>query len=242
MSRPLITRHFLLITLSPFAYNFPMIRSIIWDVGGTLFNTYPAMTGAFLSALREMGVQAPYDWVMSLARVSQKHCARVLAETYQLDEEKLFARYKDFLRDAPLDQQPPFPGARETCALVLSRGGLNLIATHRAIESVNRLLEAYQMTGLFAESLSSLDGYPRKPDPAMLDALVDHHHLDRAATLTIGDRPIDIDAGKAAGILTCLFGEAKSEIEPDYRIKDYSELQRIIKQSPQGPALPRSAW
>ncbi len=40
-----------------------MIRNLIWDLDGTLLDTYPAMTGAFVSALAELGL---LDWVRTL--------------------------------------------------------------------------------------------------------------------------------------------------------------------------------
>ena len=41
------------------------LRHIIWDAGGTLFDTYPATTAAFLAALDERGISAPAaHWVL----------------------------------------------------------------------------------------------------------------------------------------------------------------------------------
>jgi HAD superfamily hydrolase (TIGR01509 family) len=205
-----------------------MLHHIIWDVGGTLFDTYPAMTAAFLAALAEHGLTAPVDRVRALAQVSQKHCARVLASQYHLDEDAFMAEYKKFLNTSPPQEMPPFPGVIEVCQYICEKQGKNLIATHRARESVEELLAYYHMQPFFAGCLTTSDGYPRKPDPAMLEALVRQYTLARAETLAIGDRELDIQAGKAAGLLTCLFGEEPVTITPDLRIDTYPDLLKIL--------------
>jgi phosphoglycolate phosphatase-like HAD superfamily hydrolase len=206
-----------------------MLRNIIWDVGGTLFDTYPAMTAAFLAALAERGLTAPVEQVRALAQVSQKYCVQVLASQYHLNEEAFMAEYKKFLNASPPQEMPPFPGVIEVCQYIFEKGGKNLIATHRARESVEELLAYYHLQPFFAGCLTTSDGYPRKPDPAMLEALVQQYTLVRAETLAIGDRELDIQAGKAAGLLTCLFGKEPVTTAPDTRIVTYTDLLKTLK-------------
>jgi phosphoglycolate phosphatase-like HAD superfamily hydrolase len=56
-----------------------MIRNIIWDVDGTLFDTYPAIAQAFKAALNDLGADASLDWIEGLARKSLGRCASTLA-------------------------------------------------------------------------------------------------------------------------------------------------------------------
>jgi len=84
------------------------------------------------------------------------------------------------------------------------------------------------MTDHFADRLTSDDGYPRKPDPASFEEMIHRHSLEREAVLAVGDRDIDVLAGRAAGVRTCLFGAVLSEVEADYSIADYAELYRLL--------------
>ncbi len=68
----------------------------------------------------------------------------------------------------------------------------------------------------------------RKPDPAAFNAIIERHGLDRDATMAIGDREIDVLAGKAAGVVTCLFGRADAGVEADLAIADFRELARLL--------------
>ena len=47
-----------------------MFRNIIWDVDGTLFDTYPAIAKAFRAALNDAGKDAALDWIEELAKIS----------------------------------------------------------------------------------------------------------------------------------------------------------------------------
>ncbi len=53
-------------------------------MGGTLFDTYPAMGEAFRRALADFGVEEPPADLMELLRVSRRHCTEVLAARYGL--------------------------------------------------------------------------------------------------------------------------------------------------------------
>lgn len=45
----------------------------------------------------------------------------------------------------------------------------------------------------------------RKPEPGMLNRLIERHHIDRAASFMIGDRTSDMEAAAGAGIAGFLF-------------------------------------
>jgi phosphoglycolate phosphatase-like HAD superfamily hydrolase len=72
-----------------------MIRNIIWDLDGTLFDTYPAIVKAFKAALNDFGKDAPLDWIEELARSSVGYCVATLADKYQLDEDQLGNAFGD---------------------------------------------------------------------------------------------------------------------------------------------------
>ena len=97
---------------------------------------------------------------------------------------------------------------------VINHGGLNLISTDRPPDSLIPLLKYHRMSSLFADKLTVYDGYPRKPDPAMFNALITRHSLNRAETLAIGDRDLDLAAGKAAGIQYCFVWQCTEQGHP----------------------------
>ncbi len=205
-----------------------MIQHLIWDVDGTLFDTYPAIARAFQAALTDLGVAAPLDWILGLAQVTLDHCLATLATTYALPSDDLEERFDQHYRTVTPEDQPPFPGVKEVCEYIRAGGGLNLIVTHRGRAGLDRLLAAHRLTDYFADSTSNDDGYPRKPDPAAFVALIEKHQLPRDTTLGLGDRDIDILAAQAAGIRAALLGTTCNGATPDFTFTDYAQLLRRI--------------
>lgn len=137
-----------------------MIRQVIWDVDGTLFDTYPAFARAFGLALDEIGETAPVDWIADLCRQSLNHCAVTLAHEFKVDARNILHGFHRHYAAIPPQEQPPFPGATEACAHVRAMGGDNFIVTHRGRQSLTRLLAAYQMKDYFADCVTADDDYP----------------------------------------------------------------------------------
>jgi phosphoglycolate phosphatase-like HAD superfamily hydrolase len=138
---------------------------------------------------------------------------------------------KGFLRhyaSIPSEDQPPFPGVRGVCEAILTAGGKNVIVTHRRQETTAALLAAHDMARYFAGAVTHDDGYPRKPDPTAFVAALEQNALPREETMTVGDRDIDILAGQAAGVATCLFGAPRDDVTPDMFIADFGELLRVL--------------
>lgn len=206
-----------------------MIRNILWDVDGTLFDTYPAITYAISKTLSEMGASVALNVIDGLARQSLEGCLGTLSQRFKLDPDLLRLRFAESYRTIPPANQPVFPGAREICEHIHSIGGLNIIVTHRAISSTRSLLDAHDISSLFDAIFSVEQGHPRKPDPAMLEAAIRQFKLERAETLLIGDRDLDIQAGRAAGIRTCSFGRAQLSHPADLQIDHYSQLLGFIE-------------
>jgi HAD superfamily hydrolase (TIGR01509 family) len=204
--------------------NQPIILNAIWDFDGTLFDTYPAISASFLQALADFGASAPLPEIDNLARIEVFHCAAELAARFALPTDDLISAFGKHYVAVPLAAQPPFPGVREVCERIAATGGVNAIVTHRNAESALALLDAHGMRALFAEIVTRDDCYPRKPDPAAFLAILENQHLVPSKTLSIGDRDIDILAGRAAGTRTCLFHCGPSETPTDLTICDFAEL------------------
>jgi HAD superfamily hydrolase (TIGR01509 family) len=206
----------------------PIIRHAIWDVDGTLFDTYPAISTSFLQALADFGASASLPEIESLARIELSHCAAELASRFNLDTNEFIEAFGTHHVAVPPAAEPPFPDVRAVCERIAAGGGANAIVTHRNAQSLAGLLAAHGMQALFVESIARDDGYPRKPDPAAFLAVLQHQHLDPAETLSIGDREIDILAGRAAGTRTCMFRGDPSKVCVDLAISDYAELLGML--------------
>jgi phosphoglycolate phosphatase-like HAD superfamily hydrolase len=203
------------------------VRNIIWDIDGTLFDTYPAIARAFKRALNELGSDAPLDRIAELARESLGHCATTLAGECQVDLDQLEAAFGEAYDRTGPDEQPPFPGARAICEHICRIAGQNVVVTHRGPKGTAELLSRSGLAALFADRITGADGFPRKPDPGAFHAIIERRGLRRDETMAIGDREIDVAAGRAAGVHTCFFGRDPA-VAPDVVIDDFADLGRLL--------------
>lgn len=205
-----------------------MIRNILWDFDGTLVDTYPAMTYALSQTLRSIGISMEFNLIDGLVRRSLSGCIETIHQRYGASAEDLRAGFRSHYSAIPPAKQPLFPGVVEVCKAVLKAGGVNVIVTQRSTESTMQILGAHSVAHLFAGVISSQDGFPPKPDPGMVREAIRRHRLIPSQTLLVGDRELDIQAGVAAGVATCLFGDAKTDEALDYHIHNYAELSEIL--------------
>lgn len=206
-----------------------MIKYLIWDAGGTLFDTYPAVVEACQTVLSGFGKEAPSEWVMALCKQTISHGIRTLADTFSLDEAAFQQHFRQSYADIGAQYQLPFPGVETVCRYVCEIGGQNFIVTHRSRRSLEALLAAHGMAQYFTDFIAKEDPYPRKPDPAAIEALIARYDLDRSQCLLVGDRDLDIVAGLRAGIRTCFFGAEVYETQPDLAITEYVVLHRWLQ-------------
>jgi phosphoglycolate phosphatase-like HAD superfamily hydrolase len=207
-----------------------MIRNIIWDVDGTLFDTYPAIARSFKAALSDLGKDASLDWIQGLAQVSLSYCAKTLAERYQLNQEDIEQKFDEHYDYVKPEDQPPFPGVVTICDYICSIDGKNVIVTHRGSESTTELLDAHKMGHYFVGCIARDAGYPRKPDSAAFEAILKLYDLKVEETIAVGDRDIDVLAAQGSGVFACLFGMENEGVVADFTFGKFDELYQFVTQ------------
>lgn len=205
-----------------------MYRHFIWDFDGTLFDTYPVMAKAFRDTLHEDGIVEDIDMITALMKISIAHTFQYYQEQYGMKQE-FRDRFRKRRMDDEMKYNAPFPGAEEICATIANSNRHNYLYTHRSSSAVE-FLKKYGLYEYFTDFILKEDGFERKPSPQALNFLVQKHNIKKEEAIMIGDRDIDILAGKNAGMATCLFQKAESDaIEyADVKISEIIQLNRIL--------------
>ncbi|HFX3842037.1 TPA: HAD-IA family hydrolase [Enterococcus faecium] len=206
------------------------MKNYIWDFDGTLFDTYPAMVDGAWQALKDFGI--------SMDKKEIYFKMKKYSTSYLINESNLNAREFNELfhryEKESTEVSRPFPETKQVLEMLKDNGGRHFILTHRLTESTWGLLKEHRLAQLIEEVVGIDQDFPRKPDPASLNYLIDTFHLERTDTMMIGDRRLDIEAGKNAGVATCLYDidHFLGEIPADYVVGNLNEiltLQSIIK-------------
>lgn len=202
-----------------------MIKDVIWDFDGTLFDTYPAIADVFLETFRRFGVNESREEVLGLLHQSLSQTYDHFSKKHSLDRDEIRAKFVESEEAMDVSRAKPFPDAENLLIHIINNGGRNFIYTNRGASTYS-FLEHEDHMKYFTEIITREDGFGRKPKPDCINYLVGKYSLEQETTLMAGDREIDVLAAHNAGIKSCYFNSHHIQIPtmPDIYIESLSEL------------------
>jgi phosphoglycolate phosphatase-like HAD superfamily hydrolase len=207
-----------------------MIKDVIWDFDGTLFDTYPAIAGVFLETLESFGISEDRQGVLKMLHRSLSDTYDHFSAKHSIERGKLRAEFVKNEEAMDVSIVSPFEGAAGLLETIISNGGINLVYTNRGASTYSFLEHAGYMK-YFNEIITREDGFGRKPKPDCIDYFADKYSMDKSCTLMVGDRIIDVLAAHNAGVKSCYFNSHRIPIdtEPDIYIDSLPELFPHLK-------------
>ena len=205
--------------------------SFIWDMDGTLVDSYPAIVPAAKEACSEYGLDCSPDIIHEqVIRTSVGAFIEQLAEEHQIDPEPIKTRFHQ-LNDSRIDAIRAMPHAEKTLSALTRAGHLCFVYTHRGA-SCSAILSQTGLLPCFTEVVTSLDGFPRKPAPDAILYLMKKYRLAPSDCFYVGDRSLDIEAAIHAGIKSILYldptAPGKETGQEDYVVKDLWEIAELF--------------
>ena len=201
--------------------------NIIWDFDGTLFDTYPAMCRDLRLTMERLGFSFTEEELLEHFTVSRGAVLAYCAQRTGMTADEVDRVYRAWVTEHGQPQAKPFPGVAEFLARFQAAGGRNFVFTHRS-GSVHDYLAGAGLTAYFTEVTSAGTTFTRKPDPAGNLYLIGTYGLDRARTLAVGHRELDVLAAKNAGIHACLVDPELPETAADHRIRNLWALDALV--------------
>jgi phosphoglycolate phosphatase len=208
------------------------LRLLVFDLDGTLVDSVRDLATAVNEALERA---APGTPPLSLAEVRAfvGEGARVLVERSlkraRVDRtvDELLPLFLETYRRHLLDTTRLYPGVSE--ALDRMRGLMLAVLTNKPGDLSRRILEGLGVASRFARIWGPEDARDRKPGPDGLQRLMRELGMEAAQTAMVGDSPIDVATGRAAGALTVgvtygLDPEALRADPPEILVGDLREL------------------
>lgn len=213
---------------------FADVRHIFWDFDGTLLDTYPGMVRSFVAGAADYGIEIKQERALALMKVNLTHCCETVGAENDVAVCNLLAAFRRHEQDELARGLPPVEGIPEVLAALHGRGIRHYVATHRDLQC-RELLEKAGLLKYFTGFVTAEDKLPRKPAPDMLLHLMAEYGLDPAECLMVGDRPLDTEAGLAAGVLSVLLDvdDRFPDGACDLRIAHPCELTRLVGDTPQ---------
>ena len=208
------------------------IKHFIWDLDGTLLDTYPVIIGDLRSALQEFGYDCEYAEAMGLMLEHIPVARDHYADRYGIDREALKEAYNRH-HEASFGAMAakPFPGIREVLAKICETGRYNYVFTHRKDYESVQYLKKYGLDGYFREILGHGSAYfAPKPSPDAVLHLMEKYKMTTGDSVMVGDRECDLGSGRNAGIGAVHFvcAVAPETLKCDWRLTDWQQMLELL--------------
>ncbi len=123
-----------------------------------------------------------------------------------LEEEKLdeaLAYYRAYYKEHAVVKTTLYPGVRETLQRIRAAGGVSCIISNKPEPITRKMVVELDIAEYFLEVIGPESLKHMKPDPEGLVDCMKKAGRGPKETIMIGDSYTDIQAGRAAGTLTC---------------------------------------
>ena len=209
------------------------IKLVIFDFDGTMADTRQNIVRVMQMVMKEVGLPVADEETCGstiglplkecflhiypeLSDAEGEHCA----ETYR---QIFFKNAKDFIPDL-------FPHVRETIETLHAQGVRMAIASSRTSASLHGFVREMGLTDMVEMVVGSDEVTAHKPDPEPVNVILSALKIKPEETMVVGDMPVDIAMGLAAGTHTCAvtYGNASAEAlaacGSEFLIQDMAEL------------------
>ena len=212
-----------------------MVKLLIFDMDGTLIDTDEVLYETWKELFK---LYKPKDYKID------REFVRGFSGPPVMDSIKLAFPEKDpdfILKEYrtrtakyyDMDYLKLFPNELPVLRKLHEEGYLFAIATSKNREMALKTLEKYDSENMFSLILTSSDHFKTKPDPEMLNYIIDKLNVSKDETIMIGDTKFDYLAAENAKIKCILFKGAPrhydSETKPYKIVDSYEELYKVIK-------------
>ncbi len=178
--------------------------ALLFDLDGTLADSFAAIRDALNAGLREHGL-GEYDlaWVKTHVGRGAAELVRdaVGAGSDEALRRSVGARFGARYREIYLDQTPPLPGAGDVLAFVAARVGRRVAVISNKYEELSRAWLVHWGLAPHVSVVVGPETYGvRKPDPGAIVPVLEGFGVSPADALLVGDMQVDVAAARAAGV------------------------------------------
>ncbi len=213
------------------------LRAILYDLDGTLADSFLPIRESFNHILREFGHSRVLSHEESLALVGgglEESVARLLSPG---EVSRGTAAFRAHYETIFLETTHPMPGADTLLREMFRRGVSQGVVTNKLGTSARALIRHFGWDDLLPICLGEHDGYELKPSPDMLLAAAGQMGVAPRDLLFVGDSPFDREAGRRAGcpviLLTTGTHQEKelAALDPLVVLKSLSDVEKWVRES-----------
>jgi len=176
------------------------VRAVIFDLDGTLIDSYEAHVESFHRALSRFGLTVKDEEIYRRFGKPAKQIIKEILPENQHRHINEIVRYKrlEFIETSK-DMQV-FDGVETLLKYLKDKGFSICLATSADSPSVTRVVNKFDLENYFDVIISSNDVKEAKPNPEMFIQASKRLEVEPQNCLVVGDSPFDVIAAKKAGM------------------------------------------
>lgn len=215
-----------------------MKKLVIFDLDGTLLDTIEDLGNATNHALRALGFpeRKRDEFYQLVGRGITNLLKGAVPEGF--DTEEVIAQMRKHFFDHYgihlCDRTHPYPGIPELLEHITGKGVRIAVASNKYQEGAETVVSHFFGRFPLVAVLGQRDGFPLKPDPAIVELCREAAGVTRDDILYVGDSNVDMQTGRNAGVDTVgvTWGfRSRGELEafrPMAVVDHPAELEKII--------------
>lgn len=204
-----------------------MIKSVLWDLDGTLIDSEQYHWLAWRDTMAAQGVPLTHAQFLATfglrndAIIPQWIPAATAARIDAIGREKE-ALYRSLMHAGGLD---PLPGVRHWTELLAREGWLQAIASSAPRENVDAVLAVLGLADCFQAIVSAEDVTLGKPDPQVFLTAAARLGSRPAQSIVVEDAPAGIEAARRAGMPSIGVRRSGSPLPASLAVSSLSDLE-----------------
>ena len=205
------------------------INGIIFDLDGTLIDTFDTQLKSWREAFEKVGSRLDTDkFANNFGKSYKDFTFSIDPSLTNLDIDQVIQTNKN-LMEKRSNEYSLFPESRKILETLNEKQITCMVASSNPRRVSESLLKQFQIDHLFGKVVGPDDVKNGKPAPDMLNLALNHHKIHPSKSIMVGDTAHDILAGKSASTKTALILRREEQhnslsSNPDYIINNLEEL------------------
>lgn len=183
-----------------------MVKLVIFDLDGTLLNTIDDLAVSANHALRQHNYpeHALPEYRFFVGNGISKLIERALPP--EAREENIIRQVREdfvaYYQQHKTDFSVPYPGIPEVLAELHQKGILLAVASNKYHQGTTELIHHFFGDKLFTVVLGQREHIPVKPDPTIVNEILEQTGIAKSETLYVGDSGVDMQTARNSNLIS----------------------------------------
>lgn len=177
-----------------------MVKAVLFDLDGTLINSIDDLADSVNHTLGALGYPTheteKYKYFIGNGMRKLIERALGVSETEVVD--RVLEKFMAYYREHSLDKTRPYDGVTELLDALTKKGIISVIVTNKAHAAAVKIGKHF-----FGDNIKvygQREGVPTKPDPAIVNLVLDELRLHKSECIFVGDSGMDMAVGVNSGV------------------------------------------